>query len=265
MKEEILSKLIDFILGKESPLYQGDDRVDNKNIQGKLGPLVKSIALLYQYYINNKDKDENLKISEQDEKMINYMPFYEKIILDKYEEEGTMILIKIKLDTSLNTNELMDKEAIDILIKLKIPSGKSIDNIISSLSLIDKILTTYKDKNEEQKKILMSTIFGIPTILVENDETKIGYVSGAYFNYYSILNYIESKNEINDEIVPLLLHTFKLLYKYPEVYNYLNKLPAPNSFTYSFGEYFIKLYTKAKEKIDNIKINFLNDEEKKNA
>ena len=263
LKEEILSKLIDFILGKESPLYQGDDRVDNKNIQGKLGPLVKSIALLYQYYINNKDKDENLKISEQDEKMINYMPFYEKIILDKYEEEGTMILIKIKLDTSLNTNELMDKEAIDILIKLKIPSGKSIDNIISSLSLIDKILTTYKDKNEEQKKILMSTIFGIPTILVENDETKIGYVSGAYFNYYSILNYIESKKEINDEIVPLLLHTFKLLYKYPEVYNYLNKLPAPNSFTYSFGEYFIKLYTKAKEKIDNININFLNDEEKK--
>ena len=32
-----------------------------------------SIALLFEYYINNKEKDEYLKLSEKDEKMINHL------------------------------------------------------------------------------------------------------------------------------------------------------------------------------------------------
>ena len=257
LTEEILSKLIDFILGKESPIYKGDERNDNNNIKGRFGPIVKSIALLYEYYINNKDKEEDLKISDQDELMINHLPFYEKIMLDNYDEKSSSLLIQLKLNSTLNANAPMDKETIDIIIKLKIPSSKSVENIISSISLIDKILSGFNDKKE-----IMNIIFGIPSIFLENEEAKFCYVSGGYFNYYSILQNIASYNQINDETIPLLLNIFKLIFKYPDVYSYLNKLPAPNSYTYTYIEYLIKLYIEAKDKasINNDKAN----EEKNN-
>ena len=249
LTEEILSKLIDYILGKESPIYKGDERNENNNIKGKFGPIVKSIALLYEYYINNKDKEQDLKISEQDELMINHLPVYEKIIIDNCDEKSVSLLIKLKIDSSLNANAPMDKETIDILVKLKIPSSKSVENIISSISLIDKILGIFNDKNEKEKKEIMSIIFGIPSIFVENEEAKFCYVSGGYFNYYSILHNIASHNEINDETIPLLLNIFKLIFKYPDLYNYISKMPAPNSFTYNYLEYLVKLYIEVKDKI----------------
>ena len=249
LSEEILSKLIDFILGKESPLYKGDERYENKNNKGRLGPLIRSIALLYQYYIDNKTKDENLKISEQDEKMINYIPFYEKIILENYDEKASSILINILLDSSLNKDGAINKEGIDLIIKLKIPSSKNVDNIISSISLIEKVLETVKEENE--KKELIEIIFGIPSLIVEAEEPKICYISGRYFQCYSILNNIASKKEINEETIPLLLNVFKLLYKYNDAFHYVRRLPAPNSHTYNYLEYLIKLYIETKDKIDN--------------
>ena len=248
LSEEFISKLIDFILGKESPLYKGDERYENKINKGKLGPLVRSIALLYQYYINNKTKDENLKISEQDEKMINHIPFYEKIILENYDEKGSSILINIILDSSVDKNGPINKEGIDLVIKLKIPSSKSVDNIISSIGLIDKILESANESNE--KKELVDIIFGVPSLILENEEPKICYVSGRYFHYYSILNNIAYKKEINEDTIPLLLNIFKLLHKYKDAFNYLRRLPAPNSHTYDYLEFLMKLYVETKEKID---------------
>jgi hypothetical protein len=108
LAEETISLLIDFIMGKSSPLYKGDERNENKNIKGKLGPLVRSVAYLYQYFIDNKEKDTNLKISENDEKLINYLPFYENIILEDYDEEGSSILIKLKIDSSINMDRVRE-------------------------------------------------------------------------------------------------------------------------------------------------------------
>ena len=264
LSEEIISKLIDFILGKESPLYKGDERNDNKNLKGKLGPLIRAIALLYQYYVKNKEKDSTLKISDQDEKMINHIPFYEKIILDNYDEEGSSILINLKIDSSLNKDEPINKDGMDLIVKLKIPSSRSVNNIISCLSLIEKILDSFKEEKEQE---LMNILFGIPTLKVESEEAKICYVSGSNFMYYSILNNIANKKDINEDTISLLLNIFKLLYKYPKVFEYLYKLPAPNSSIYSYQEYLFKLYLETKEKIeanidnDNIKYdkNLFND------
>ena len=240
LSEEIISKLIDFILGKSSPLYKGDERNENKNTKGKLGPLVRSIAYLYQYYLNNKEKDETLKFSEQDKKMIDYMPFYECIILDEYDEIGNSILINLKLESSLNINEPNNKDNIDIIIKLKVPASNSIEGIISCLSLIEKILNSCKEENEKNE--IINIIFGIPTIVVEKEEAKIIYVSGGSFNYNTILTNIVNKKEMDISIIPLLLNIFKFLYKYPEVNDYISKLPAPNSYTYTYQQYLIKFY-----------------------
>ena len=251
LSEDIISKLIDFILEKESPLYKGDERFDNKNINGKLGPLVRSIAYLYEYYLTNKEKDDTLKLSEQDEKMINYMPFYEKIILDNYDEKGSSILINLKLSSSLNLNESINKNNLDLLIKLKVPTSKSVDGIISSLSLIEKLFETFKEEKEKEKKELLNIIFGIPTLLVESGEAKICYVSGGYFNYYSILNNISIKKEINEDTIPLLFNIFKLLNNFDDIYEYINKLPAPNSHKYTYLKYLIKLYIETRDKINS--------------
>ena len=261
LEEEIISKLIDFIMVKESPLYKGDQRNENKNIKGKLGPLVRSIAFLYQYYMDNKGKDETLKLSENDDKMINHIPFYEKIILDEYDEKGSSILIKLKIDSSIKINEPNNKDNLDLIIKLKIPSSKSIDSIISSLNLIDMIWESFKE--EKNKNELLNKIFGVPSIVVDSGEAKICYLSGAYYNYYSILNNIAIKKEINEDMIPLLLNIFKLLNKYEDVYEYICKLPAPNSYTYKYNEYLIKLYLDTLDKIkknDNINDNKLYDD-----
>ena len=252
LSEEIISKLIDFILGKSSPLYKGDERNENKNTKGKLGPLVRSIAYLYQYYINNKEKDETLKISEQDKTMIDYMPFYEYIILDDYDEIGSSILINLKLDLSLNINDPNNINNLDLIAKLKIPSSKSVEGIISCLSLIEKILNSCKE--EKYKIELLNILIGIPTIVVEKEEAKILYISGGWFNYYTILTNIVNKNDIDINTIPLLLNTFKFLYKYPEVNEYLSKLPAPNSYTYTYKEYLIRFYIESINYIENMDI-----------
>ena len=251
----MISKLIDFILGKESPIYKGDERKDNKNIKGKLGPLVRSIAYLYQYYLNNKDKDKTLKLSEDDEKLIGHMPFYEKIILDDYDDKGILMLINFKIDSSFNINEPLNKDNLDLITKLKIPSSKNKDSIISSLSLIENILSKVKEDNDKKK--LLNIIIGVPSLVVESGEAKIIYVCGSYYNYYSILNFIALKKTIDEETVPILTKIFEMLCNHQDVYEYINKLPAPNSYSYSYLNYLLKLYIetvdKQKNNSDNIK------------
>jgi hypothetical protein len=255
ISQGMISKLIDFILGKESPIYKGDERKDNKNIKGKLGPLVRSIAFLYQYYLNNKDKDKTLKLSEDDEKLIGHMPFYEKIILDDYDDKGSLMLINFKIDSSFNINEPLNKDNLDLITKLKIPSSKNKDSIISSLSLIENILSKVKEDNDKKK--LLNIIIGVPSLVVESGEAKIIYVCGSYYNYYSILNFIALKKTIDEEIVPILTKIFEMLCNHQDIYEYINKLPAPNSYSYSYLNYLLKLYIetvdKQKNNSDNIK------------
>ena len=92
----MISKLIDFILGRSSPLYQGDDRTENKYNKGKFGPIVKSIALLFNYYIENHIKEE-IKLSASDLKMINHSQFYERVVLDDYDNNACNLLIDNKM------------------------------------------------------------------------------------------------------------------------------------------------------------------------
>ena len=256
----IISKLIDLIMGKDSPLYQGDDRIENKNNKPKFGNIVKAIALLYKYYAENFTKEE-LKLSKSDLIMIDCNKFYEKAVVDDYDSDASNMLIDYKmnlimiLDKEKNKEEF-DKEIIDIIIKLKIPSIKKKEEIISGINLITHIIEKYaeiyniKDNNEEidekNKQIFiekLNILLGVPIPVINGGEIEMKYISGRYQDKYTILSNIYSQKEKNKEALDLLKSLFNLFNTNKIVFDYLNKLPSPNSFKYSFIDYCIKLYT----------------------
>ena len=256
IQNEVISKLIDLIMGKDSPLYQGDERTENKNNKPKYGNIVKSIALLYQYYLENYQKEE-LNLSKNDIIMINTNKFYEKVIMEDYDSDASNMLIDYKMDLDVILNKEENKEEefkndiIDIIIKLKIPSIKTKDDIISTINLISllikKLSDIYNIDNEEEKnkeKFLekLNILLGIAIPNVTEGNAEIKYISGKYQNKFTILNNIFSPKEEKKEVLNLLKPLFNLFYINKTVFDYLDNLPAPNSFKYSFVDYYIKLF-----------------------
>ncbi len=260
LQNQMISKLIDYILGKNSPLYQGDDRVENKVNKGKFGPIVKAIGLLFKYYAENNEKEE-IKISPADIKMINHRPFYEKVVLDDYDNNACNILIdnKMKISLILNkeeNNEDFDNEILDILIKLKIPSIKKQNEIISCLELIINLMKKYSEfylnkenKDEEQisknKEIFlekMNIILGLPILTVNSGEAEIKFISGKYQDQYTILTNISKQKETNKDLLPLLTSIYNLVNVNDMIFTYMDNLPAPNSLKYSYLDYLLKLF-----------------------
>ena len=113
------------------------------------------------------------------------------------------------------------KDNLDLITKLKIPSSKNKDSIISSLSLIENILSKVKEDNDKKK--LLNIIIGVPSLVVESGEAKIIYVCGSYYNYYSILNFIALKKTIDEETVPILTKIFEMLFNHQDVYEYITQ------------------------------------------
>ena len=248
----MISKLIDFILGRSSPLYQGDDRTENKYNKGKFGPIVKSIALLFNYYIENHIKEE-IKLSASDLKMINHSQFYERVVLDDYDNNACNLLIDNKMKLSLildndNNKEEFDKEIVDILIKLKIPSIKKREEIISGLELIINLIKKYseiflsKENNSDKFLEKLNILLGIPVPSVTSGEAQIKYISGKYNEYNTILTNISKEKETNKDEIPLLTSIFNLLNINNMIFTYMDNLPAPNSAKYSYLDYLLKLF-----------------------
>ena len=256
IQNEVISKLIDLIMGKDSPLYQGDERVENKNNKPKFGNIVKSISLLYQYYLDNYQKEE-LNLSKNDIIMINTNKFYEKVIMEDYDSDASNMLIDYKMDLDLilnkeeNKEEEFNKEIVDIIVNLKIPSIKTKDDIISTINLISllikKLAVIYNINEKEEKnkdKFLekLNILLGIPIPNVTEGNAEIKYISGKYQNKFTILNNIYSPKEDKKEALNLLKPLYILFNINKTVFNYLDNISAPNSFKYSFVDYYIKLF-----------------------
>ena len=262
----IIAKLIDLIMGKESPLFKGDERVENKN-KPKYGNIVKTIALLYRYYANNWEK-EKLNLSEYDTMMINLNKFYEKVILNDYGYDASNMLINYKLDLDkvLNKGENMEEfeeQVIDILIKLKIPLVKNISDIISTISIVSNLIQIYLNKykinddmdndnsaNKDNFLEKLNILLGIPIPTVSLGKAEIKYISGKYQDKYTILSIIYSQKEANKETLDILKSLFNLINLNQIVFDYINKLPAPNTLKYSFVDYCIKLYVSLKKDLE---------------
>ena len=245
----MITKLIDYILGKDSPFYSGDERIDNKYNKGKFGPIVQSVALLINYYVEKYEKEE-IKLSASDLKLINYKPFYEKVFLEDYDSSACNLLIdnKIKLSIILNKEENkddIDKEILDIIVNLKMPSIKRKEEIISGLDLIIHLFKQYSElylnKENKQDKFIerLNLLLGLPIPNVIEGQAQIMYFSERK---ESILSRISSQKETNREAIPLLLAVFNLLDINQIIFTYMDNLPAPNSAKYSYLDYLLKLF-----------------------
>ena len=174
-----------------------------------------------------------------------------------------LINYKLDLDKVLNKVESMkefDESSIEILIKLKIPSVKKINEIISTIHIVSNLIQIYlkkykinddkdndnsvnKDKFFEKLNILL----GIPIPTVSTDKAEIKYISGKYQEKYTILSNIYSQTESNKETLEMLKSLFNLMNLDQTVFDYINQLPAPNTLKYSFVDYCIKLYFSLKK------------------
>jgi hypothetical protein len=193
--------------------------------------------------------------------MINHRTFYEKVVLDDFDNNACNLLIdnKMKLSLILNkedNNEDFDAEILDILIKLKIPSIKKQNEIISCLELILNLMKKYtelylnkensdeqnKEKNKELFLEKLNIILGLPILTVNSGEAEIKFISGKYQEQYTLLTNISKEKETNKDILPLLTSIFNLLNVNEMIFTYVDNLPAPNSLKYSYVDYLLKLF-----------------------
>ena len=204
--------------------------------------------------------------------MINTVQFYEKVVMEDYDNEACNMLLenKIDIDLALNKEENkddFDKNIIDILIKLKIPSLKTNDEIASGINLITNLIQKYaeiyninnkveenNDKNNEKFIEKLNILLGIPVPSVTEGVAEIKYVSGRYHDKFTILTNLSTQKEKNKEFIIFIFPLLNLFNLNKLVFDYLNKLPAPNSFKYSFVDYYMKLYFSIEKEIDDEKL-----------
>ena len=270
IKTNMISKLIDFILGKKSPLYKGDERSEFINTKGYFGPIIKSIALLFKYYDKNI-LDEDMTLSDDDINLINHEQFYDKIVKDNYESNATNLLIDIKINLvlAINIKENMpinDQDILDYLINKRIEKIKTNEDINSYLDLLVNIIKKYSlvylNKDNDLLLEKLNILLGLPIPTVNFNEAEIIYVSGKYYGKNTILTKLSKNLEINKDMIILLITLFDLITINDFVFNYVDNLPSPNSFKYSYVDYIIKLflsYQNELKKIDETAINKLSD------
>ena len=258
IKKNMISKLIDFILGTSSPIYKGDNRDEFNNLKGYFSPIVKSLSLLYKYYENNI-MNEELTLSDDDILLINYKQFYDKIKKDDYDKENTNLLLDNKISLilalSIKENKAIENEdeIFDILLNKKIETK---DEIISYMELLINILksysTIYLNKNNELFTEKLNILLGIPIPTVDSGNAEIKYISGKYYDKYTVLTNSTKDLKINKDTMKLLSLFFDLLNINDLVFNYVDNLPAPNSFKYSYIDYILKYYLINNEKLEKI-------------
>ena len=267
IEHEAISKLIDLMLGKESPLYENDERIENKNNKPKFSSLIKIVALLYKYYADNYQKEE-LKLPKNDKVMIYTNRFYEKVLMDEYDSDKDInkLLIEylFELDMVLNKGEEFNKGIIDIIVKLKIPSLKTKEEIISGIDLVTLIIKKYveiyninnnQENNNEKFLEKMNILLGIPIPEVKQGDAIIKYLSGRYHDKFTILTNIYASGEKKKESLEILKPLFNLFNLNNISFDYINKLPAPNSYKFSFVDYYIKLYLLKEKEIEDKELN----------
>ena len=200
--------------------------------------------------------------------MIYTNRFYEKVLMDEYDSDKDInkLLIEylFELDMVLNKGEEFNKGIIDIIVKLKIPSLKTKEEIISGIDLVTLIIKKYaeiyninnnQENNNEKFLEKMNILLGIPIPEVKQGDAIIKYLSGRYHDKFTILTNIYASDEKKKESLEILKPLFNLFNLNNISFDYINKLPAPNSYKFSFVDYYIKLYLLKEKEIEDKELN----------
>ena len=185
--------------------------------------------------------------------------------MDEYNNETIYVLYmlidyKMDLDLVLNKGEEPGKDIIDIIAKLKIPSIKTKGETISGINLVTFMIKKYakiykinqsEEKNNENFMEKLNILLGIPIPEVKQGEAIIKYLSCKYQDKSTILTNAFYPKEIKKEYLGLLKPLFLLFNINETIFNYINKLPAPNSYKFSFVDYYIKLFLLIENEIED--------------
>ena len=90
----------------------------------------------------------------------------------------------------------------------------------------------------------------IPT--VNSGEAEIKYISGKYYDKYTILTKIMKELDISKDTLKLLKLFFELINIDDIIFNYIDKLPSTNSLKYSYIDYVLKYYVLNKDGLEKL-------------
>ena len=110
----------------------------------------------------------------------------------------------------------------------------------------------YLNKDNDIFTEKLNILLGLPIPTVNSGEAEIKYISGKYYEKYTILTKIIKELDINKDTPKLLKLFFDLLNKSDIIFNYIDKLPAPNSFKYSYIDYILKYYILNKDELEKL-------------
>ena len=232
-EKKLISKCIDFILGNESPIYQGDKRTKFNNIKMRFEPLIEIISILYEYSLNKK-------LSVIDSKCIECDKFYKKVIDNNYNNYSLGKLISLQMNKKYNSDNKIKEFSDNILkyISQKINNISTITEAVESINLIYEILIN-NNEDEKFEKIKNEILLGIPILNIDENKLSNKFYSIIDNDKESILQKISVLFTSNKDFVSIAKSFLNLILNSKNVFEYLIQLPSLHNFNNNFIQFFI--------------------------
>ena len=280
-KKETIYRLIDFMLGKESPYFKkGETRTEmgNKTVPPKFAPLINTISELTRRcftetwteknYIENPSESPQtfiksnkiFNLSERDFKCVTHKNFYKKAIKDAYNNGA---LSKILAHFMYN-NHSFSKKRVYMLLQ-SVNEATSSSEAKDIFDLLFNVITMY----DKFSLLRLEWIFGIPQINVKTNgsdyptlpernskygEKIVKYLSPITYktSLESLTEKIISKFQSSIEFINILNYLFALVLKKSHVFCYFDSIPHPRKDRLLYKDYLFDLANDEIARILNI-------------
>jgi hypothetical protein len=253
-KRELISKLIDFFLMKDSPLYKkGESRTEfgSRNVPPKFAPLINTVSHMLRY-----SKENSIQLTENDKELLMCRHFYKKAIKDSFNNQA---LSKILACLMYNNFEF-SKKRIFMLLEV-VNDGISLSDAKNAFELLFNVVSI----EDNYTDLRLEWIFGVPQLVVKSSETipslpvrgaKYGdkvykYLSPLLYGTYhdSLIERVISKYQASSDFITILNYFFSLVFYKPHTFNYFDSLPHPRKDKAYLYEY---VFTLAEEELHRI-------------
>lgn len=274
-KNELIYRLIDFFLMKDSPLYKkGDNRAEfgSKTVPPKFAPLLSCLANLVRHCYTDTFSETDLeqgnmpngiimpvfKPSERDLECLYNRSFYKKAIKETFNNPA---ISKILAHLMWNNIEFSKKRVFMVLEVVN--DGLSLTDARSAFELLFNIMGV----EDRFTQIRMEWIFGIPQIVVKTDNTPIlpvrsakygdkiyKYISPLLYGTYndSLIERLITKYQASSDFIVILNFFFSIIYYKPHIFTYFDSLPHPKKDKAFLFEHICSLANEEINRIFNI-------------
>lgn len=287
-EKELVSRMIDLALGKESPLFKkGESRneIGNKLAPPKFTPLLNTVSNLVRrcytetwtkeiYEDSKKSHKPNtlIELSENPEKIFSLSSndfeclyqrqFYKKCIKDNYNNTG---LSKLLSHLMFDNFELSKKRVYMLMEAAN--EGISLQDAKTACELIFNVLNI----NDRFNIIRLEWIFGIPQIQLKLLDTvfpsiiknkKESYTAEKIYkfnstilygtNFESFIERVIYKYQASIDYITILNYFFSIIYKNPNTFLYFDSMPHPKAENLRLKDHIFQIANEELNRIINI-------------